>query len=107
MATCTGGTPTLLPLTQHLSRTGNKVPAVSNVDAPPLCLSLPSQFGAVAFLYHPCAPADQVLTLKDLARQCLWKHLVTPYLDLDPTHVRPSSLIDPVCTLLSAPTFIC
>ncbi len=37
------------------------------------------QLGAVAFLYHPCTPQEQVTALRDLAHSCLWKHVITPY----------------------------
>jgi len=43
--------------------------------------------GAVAFLYHPCAPLDQIAALKQLAHSCLWKHVITPYPHLNRTQV--------------------
>ncbi|XP_055861958.1 uncharacterized protein LOC106050986 isoform X1 [Biomphalaria glabrata] len=36
------------------------------------------EHGAVVFLYHPCADPDQILIFKTLARNCLWKHIITP-----------------------------
>ncbi len=42
----------------------------------------PIQYGAVAFLYHPCAPLGEVMKLKRLARSCLQRHVITPSRDL-------------------------
>lgn len=41
-----------------------------------LCLL---QHGAAVFLYHPCADEVEIKKLKDLARSCLRKHIITPY----------------------------
>lgn len=30
-------------------------------------------------MYHPCAPAEHVAKLRELARGCLQKHILTPY----------------------------
>ena len=51
------------------------------------CLTLLMQLGGVAFLYHPCAPLDQIGRLRDVARACLWKHIITPYPLLSPKQV--------------------
>ena len=37
------------------------------------------QFGAIAFLYHPCAPKEQVAALRSVAWSCLRKYVMTPY----------------------------
>lgn len=36
-------------------------------------------YGAVAFLYDPCAPTEQIMALRDLAEACLSRHIITPY----------------------------
>lgn len=33
------------------------------------------EHGAIAFMYHPCAPPDQVDQLRKIASSCLWKRL--------------------------------
>lgn len=48
-------------------------------------------YGGVAFLYHPCAPQEQVIALKHLARSCLWKSVITPYPHL--TKDQPLALV--------------
>lgn len=37
------------------------------------------EHGAVVFLYHPCANRDGIGLLKEIARLCLHRHIITPY----------------------------
>ena len=37
------------------------------------------EHGAILFLYHPCADKEQVEVFKELARSCLWKHLISKW----------------------------
>lgn len=37
------------------------------------------EHGAVVFMYHPCAPESGKTALKEIARSCTWKHLITNY----------------------------
>ena len=39
----------------------------------------PLQHGAAIFLYHPCAGLGQIERLKNIAKRCLRKHIITPY----------------------------
>ena len=45
------------------------------------------QRGGLAFLYHPCAPEEQVMKLKELAKSCLRRHVITPYLNITKNEV--------------------
>lgn len=42
------------------------------------------EHGAVVMLYHPCAPVGFVEKLKKLVRDCLRKHIISPYRQLSP-----------------------
>lgn len=46
------------------------------------------QLGGLVFLYHPCAPEEQVLKLKELAKSCLRRHIITPYPNLTRNEVK-------------------
>lgn len=61
---------------------------------------IPLQLGAVAFLYHPCTPVEQVNGLREVARSCLWKHLLTPYPHLSPEQVYTHTALNRVMVLL-------
>jgi hypothetical protein len=37
------------------------------------------QHGGVAFLYHPCADSGEVEKLKEIAKSCLRRYVITPY----------------------------
>lgn len=39
-------------------------------------------------LYHPCADPQEVLKLKRVVRKCLYRHVITPYNQLEPQRVR-------------------
>ena len=41
------------------------------------------QHGAVVMLYHPCADPQQVQTLKQLVKSCVWKYVITPWNQLN------------------------
>ena len=45
------------------------------------------------FLYHPCAPKDQVAALRRLARSCLWRHIITSYPHLTQDKVCDASTL--------------
>ncbi|KAJ8967656.1 hypothetical protein NQ314_002691 [Rhamnusium bicolor] len=49
------------------------------------------EHGGVVMLYHPCANKNQVNTLRNLVKSCLYRHVITPYnlLSLD----RPLALV--------------
>ncbi|PVD31266.1 hypothetical protein C0Q70_06678 [Pomacea canaliculata] len=36
------------------------------------------EHGGIVFLYHPCADAKQVEQLREIAKGCLYKHIITP-----------------------------
>ncbi|XP_072163671.1 uncharacterized protein [Diadema setosum] len=40
------------------------------------------EHGAAVFLYHPCADLTEIEELKEIARSCLRKHIITPFRDL-------------------------
>jgi hypothetical protein len=42
-------------------------------------------------LYHPCADPIQVYQMKTLIKSCLFRHVITPYLNL--TEERPLALV--------------
>lgn len=48
------------------------------------------EHGSIIMLYHPCANSDQVHKLKTLLTNCLYRHVITPYLLL--TQERPLAL---------------
>ena len=74
---------------------------VRNVDISNHTIMYP-QYGAVVFLYHPCAPLEQVMTLKDIAKSCLRKHIITSYpeLSIDKVQMIPDSCTDWIMCLL-------
>lgn len=47
--------------------------------------------GAIVGLYHPCADPQQVEKMKGLIKGCLFRHVITPYLNL--TQERPLALV--------------
>lgn len=49
------------------------------------------EHGAIVMLYHPCANGNEVLALKNLVTNCLYRHIITPSLDLTPE--RPLALV--------------
>ncbi|CRL04538.1 CLUMA_CG017611, isoform A [Clunio marinus] len=49
------------------------------------------EHGAIIGIYHPCADDDQVSQLKTLIKRCLFRHVITPFLNL--TCDRPIALI--------------
>ncbi|CAG9865428.1 unnamed protein product [Phyllotreta striolata] len=49
------------------------------------------EHGAVVVLYHPCAEKNEVNLLKSIVRNCLYKHVITPYNLLD--RKRPLALV--------------
>ncbi|KAJ8676011.1 hypothetical protein QAD02_011797 [Eretmocerus hayati] len=49
------------------------------------------EHGAVVMLYHPCADSSQVEALRKLVKSCLWRHIITPYNELDVD--RPLALL--------------
>eukprot|EP00118_Oscarella_pearsei_P024034 m.297200 g.297200 ORF g.297200 m.297200 type:complete len:360 (+) comp40767_c1_seq61:4749-5828(+) len=58
------------------------------------------EHGGVAFLYHPCAPKQEVDRLKFLARSCLRRHIITPYLNL--SMEKPLALVTWGCVYMMA-----
>ncbi|KAL3228134.1 hypothetical protein MRX96_004049 [Rhipicephalus microplus] len=55
------------------------------------------EHGAVVMLYHPCAPTWFVEKLRKLVRDCLRKHIITPYRRL--SLERPLALVAWGCKL--------
>lgn len=55
------------------------------------------EHGAVVMLYHPCAHPAMVSQLRGLVTNCIRKHIITPYLNLDKD--RPLALITWGCSL--------
>ncbi|XP_037289650.2 uncharacterized protein LOC119183629 isoform X1 [Rhipicephalus microplus] len=55
------------------------------------------EHGAVVMLYHPCAPTWFVEKLRKLVRECLRKHIITPYRRL--SLERPLALVAWGCKL--------
>ncbi|KAJ8312339.1 hypothetical protein KUTeg_009712 [Tegillarca granosa] len=55
------------------------------------------EHGAAVFLYHPCADKEQIELLKQLARNCLRKHIITPYNKLQRS--RPFAIVTWGCRL--------
>ncbi|XP_015784093.1 uncharacterized protein LOC107361735 [Tetranychus urticae] len=55
------------------------------------------EHGAVVMLYHPCAHPFMVNRLRAIVRGCIRKHIITPYVHLDPD--RPLALISWGCSL--------
>ncbi|KAG8037631.1 hypothetical protein G9C98_005842 [Cotesia typhae] len=55
------------------------------------------EHGAVVMLYHPCANKNQVNLLRKLVTQCLRRHVITPYAELD--EARPFALVTWGCRL--------
>ncbi|KAL1498121.1 hypothetical protein ABEB36_008974 [Hypothenemus hampei] len=49
------------------------------------------EHGAVALLYHPCANLNKVNLLKRIVKNCLYRHVITPYNLLTPQ--RPIALV--------------
>lgn len=47
----------------------------------------------MVFLYHPCAPPKQIAELRDLAKGCLQKHIITPYPQLTKEEVRHGTVM--------------
>ena len=58
------------------------------------------QLGGLAFLYHPCAPEEQVLKLKELAKSCLRRHVITPYLNLTSNEVKNGPFLQSIFQLI-------
>uniref|UniRef100_A0A6B0V758 Putative conserved secreted protein n=1 Tax=Ixodes ricinus TaxID=34613 RepID=A0A6B0V758_IXORI len=55
------------------------------------------EHGAVVMLYHPCARWGHVQKLRTLLKNCIRKHIITPYLGLTPK--RPLALVSWGCRL--------
>lgn len=53
------------------------------------------EHGAVVFLYHPCAEESQITEFKSIASNCLWKHILTPYKDME----QPFAVVTYGCRL--------
>jgi Protein of unknown function (DUF3105) len=49
------------------------------------------EHGAIVGLYHPCADHEQVALLKKTIKGCLFRHIITPYLNL--TQERPIAVV--------------
>lgn len=49
------------------------------------------EHGAIVALYHPCANKRLINELRTLVKQCLFRHIITPYEKLDSE--RPFALI--------------
>jgi len=49
------------------------------------------EHGGIVMLYHPCALHSQVNKLKKLVKNCLYRHIITPYEDLLPD--RPMAIV--------------
>lgn len=49
------------------------------------------EHGAIVMLYHTCADLKDVEKVKDLLRNCLYRHIITPYKDLSAE--RPIALV--------------
>lgn len=49
------------------------------------------EHGAIVALYHPCANKRLINELRKLVKQCLFRHIITPYEDLEPE--RPFALL--------------
>lgn len=47
--------------------------------------------GSIVALYHPCADPQQIEQLKNVVKRCLFRHVITPYLNL--TSERPLALV--------------
>lgn len=58
---------------------------------------LKSISGGIVALYHPCADPEQVEQLKSVVKRCLYRHVITPYLNL--TVERPVALVGWSATL--------
>jgi hypothetical protein len=52
-------------------------------------------YGALVFLYHPCVSTEDVDDLRNLAKGCLWKHIITPYPHL--TRDQPLAIVAHGC----------
>lgn len=48
------------------------------------------EHGAIVFLYHPCANQNIVDKLRTIVKNCLYRHIITPYKLLSPE--RPFAL---------------
>lgn len=44
------------------------------------------EHGGIVMLYHPCALHAEVEKLRDIVETCLYRHIITPYSDLEPGH---------------------
>ncbi|XP_008545557.1 uncharacterized protein LOC103569820 [Microplitis demolitor] len=55
------------------------------------------EHGAVVMLYHPCANKNEINLLRKIVTQCLRRHIITPYTELDQT--RPLALVTWGCRL--------
>jgi hypothetical protein len=49
------------------------------------------EHGAIIGLYHPCADREQVDQMRNLIKKCLFRHVITPFLNLTPE--RPIALV--------------
>lgn len=49
------------------------------------------EHGAIVALYHPCANRQETLKYKKLVKQCLFRHVITPYEQL--SSERPFALV--------------
>ncbi|KAK5644387.1 hypothetical protein RI129_005687 [Pyrocoelia pectoralis] len=49
------------------------------------------EHGALVMLYHPCADTRETQYLKNIVRNCLYRHIITPYASL--TEERPLALV--------------
>jgi hypothetical protein len=56
------------------------------------------EHGAIVLLYHPCADPSEVRLLKEVVRNCLRRHIITPYAELPPE--RPIALVAWGCRLM-------
>lgn len=55
------------------------------------------EHGALVFLYHPCADPRHVQDLKDIARSCLRRHIITPYRKL--SRDQPFAIVSYGCKM--------
>jgi Protein of unknown function (DUF3105) len=55
------------------------------------------EHGGIVGLYHPCAEPSQVEQLKKLIKGCLYRHVLTPYVNL--TEERPIAVVGWSATL--------
>lgn len=49
------------------------------------------EHGGIVMLYHPCALHSEVEKLRDIVKNCLYRHIITPYSELTPE--RPLALV--------------